>query len=194
MNQVILIGRLTADPELKFINTGTAISKFTVAIDRTYKKEGASVTDFIPIEIWGKKAEYCATYLGKGYLVAINGNLHIDKFIDNSGNSRNFAKVVASSVVKLNTPKSAQDTANATTPDTVNADAPCDTTPSENLTECTGDDDLPFTTNLAPNTAKSPQPTESPPNTTLIQKLKKFILNKINLLKSKLKNKEETKC
>ena len=60
MNQVILIGRLTADPELKFINTGTAISKFTLAIDRTYTKNGASVTDFIPIEIWGKKAEYCA--------------------------------------------------------------------------------------------------------------------------------------
>ncbi|MGM9530939.1 single-stranded DNA-binding protein, partial [Intestinibacter sp.] len=159
-------------------------SKFTVAIDRTYKKEGASVTDFIPIEIWGKKAEYCATYLGKGYLVAINGNLHIDKFIDSTGNSRNFAKVVASSVVKLNTPKSAQDTANTTATDAANATATCDTTPSENLTECTNDDDLPFTTNSTTNAAKSPQPTESPPNKI---SFKKFIFNKINLLKSKLK-------
>ena len=189
MNQVILIGRLTADPELKFINTGTAISKFTIAIGRTYTKNGASVTDFIPIEIWGKKAEYCATYLGKGYLVAINGSLHIDKFIDNSGNSRNFAKVVASSVVKLNTPKSVSDTANTTTSDDSNT---TDSDNSTNLTDC-GDDEVPFTTNSTQNTAKSPQPTESPPKTTLIQKLKKFILNKINLLKSKLKNKEETK-
>lgn len=112
MNSIILIGRLTADPELKFINTGVAISKFTLAIDRNYKKGNNKVTDFIPIEVWGKKAEYCATYIEKGCLVAISGSLHIDRYIDNAGQSRNFAKVNADSVVKLNTPNRNGATAN----------------------------------------------------------------------------------
>ena len=104
MNSVTLIGRLTADPDLRFINTGTAISKFTIAIDRSYRKDNQAVTDFIPVEIWGKKAEYCATYIEKGCLVAISGSLHIDRFIDSTGNNRNYAKVVANSIMKLNTP------------------------------------------------------------------------------------------
>lgn len=104
MNSVTLIGRLTADPDLRFINTGTAISKFTIAIDRNYRKDNQAVTDFIPVEIWGKKAEYCATYIEKGCLVAISGSLHIDRFIDSTGNNRNYAKVVANSIMKLNTP------------------------------------------------------------------------------------------
>lgn len=166
MNQVILIGRLTADPELKFINTGTAISKFTLAIDRTYTKNGASVTDFIPIEIWGKKAEYCATYLGKGYLVAVNRSLHIDKFIDNSGNSRNFAKVAASSVVKLSAPKSTSDTAS----DTNNNAAPCDDASSNSSTNFTDgeDDEVPFPSSSTINAANSIKPTESPPSITFL--------------------------
>ena len=104
MNSVTLIGRLTADPDLRFINTGTAISKFTIAIDRSYRKDNQAVTDFIPVEIWGKKAEYCATYIEKGCLVAVSGSLHIDRFIDSTGNNRNYAKVVANSIMKLNTP------------------------------------------------------------------------------------------
>ena len=104
MNSVILIGRLTADPELRFFNTGVAISKITLAINRSYRKDSQVVTDFIPVEIWGKKAEYCATYIEKGCLVAISGSLHIDRFIDSTGNNRNYAKVVANSIMKLNTP------------------------------------------------------------------------------------------
>lgn len=104
MNSVILIGRLTADPELRFFNTGVAISKITLAINRSYRKNSQVVTDFIPVEIWGKKAEYCATYIEKGCLVAISGSLHIDRFIDSTGNNRNYAKVVANSIMKLNTP------------------------------------------------------------------------------------------
>ena len=104
MNSVILIGRLTADPELRFFNTGVAISKITLAINRSYRKDSQVVTDFIPVEIWGKKAEYCATYIEKGCLVAISGSLHIDRFIDSTGNNRNYAKVVANSIIKLNTP------------------------------------------------------------------------------------------
>lgn len=73
MNLVTLIGRLTADPELKFFSSGTAISKGTVAIDRSYKKDNQTVTDFIPVEVWGKQAEYFATCFQKGYLIAVSG-------------------------------------------------------------------------------------------------------------------------
>lgn len=105
MNLVTLIGRLTADPELKFFSSGTAISKGTIAIDRSYKKDNQTVTDFIPVEVWGKQAEYFATCIQKGYLVAVSGSLHIDRYVDSDGNNRNFAKVVVHKLMRLNVPK-----------------------------------------------------------------------------------------
>nr|WP_295676709.1 single-stranded DNA-binding protein [uncultured Intestinibacter sp.] len=169
MNSVTLIGRLTADPDLRFINTGTAISKFTIAIDRSYRKDNQAVTDFIPVEIWGKKAEYCATYIEKGCLVAISGSLHIDRFIDSTGNNRNYAKVVANSIMKLNTPnknnggneinssetavtnsggditnnQTSSSTNSSTTSNNPTNNSELSDDPTSNLTACT-DDDLPF--------------------------------------------------
>ena len=162
MNLVTLIGRLTADPDLRFINTGTAISKFTIAIDRSYRKDNQAVTDFIPVEIWGKKAEYCATYIEKGCLVAISGSLHIDRFIDSTGNNRNYAKVVANSIMKLNTPnknnggneinssetavtnsQTSSSTNSSTTSNNPTNNSELSDDPTSNLTACT-DDDLPF--------------------------------------------------
>ena len=162
MNSVTLIGRLTADPDLRFINTGTAISKFTIAIDRSYRKDNQAVTDFIPVEIWGKKAEYCATYIEKGCLVAISGSLHIDRFIDSTGNNRNYAKVIANSIMKLNTPnknnggneinssetavtnsQTSSSTNSSTTSNNPTNNSELSDDPTSNLTACT-DDDLPF--------------------------------------------------
>ena len=105
MNLVTLIGRLTADPELKFFSSGTAISKGTIAIDRSYKKDNQTVTDFIPVEVWGKQAEYFATCVQKGYLIAVSGSLHIDRYVDSDGNNRNFAKIVVHKLMRLNIPK-----------------------------------------------------------------------------------------
>lgn len=105
MNLVTLIGRLTADPELKFFSSGTAISKGTIAIDRSYKKGNQTVTDFIPVEVWGKQAEYFATCFQKGYLIAVSGSLHIDRYVDSDGNNRNFAKIVVHKLMRLSIPK-----------------------------------------------------------------------------------------
>lgn len=105
MNLVTLIGRLTADPELKFFSSGTAISKGTIAIDRSYKKDNQTVTDFIPVEVWGKQAEYFSTCFQKGYLIAVSGSLHIDRYVDSDGNNRNFAKIVVHKLMRLNVPK-----------------------------------------------------------------------------------------
>lgn len=80
MNNVILIGRLTKDPELKYIpGSGTAVSTFTIAVDRDYvKKDGTKETDFIPVEVMGKLAEVCANNLEKGRLIAVQGSIRVE--------------------------------------------------------------------------------------------------------------------
>lgn len=128
MNLVTLIGRLTADPELKFFSSGTAISKGTIAIDRSYKKDNQTVTDFIPVEVWGKQAEYFSTCFQKGYLIAVSGSLHIDRYVDSDGNNRNFAKIVVHKLMRLNIPKgNGLDTGNGDGSSGANADAGTDT-------------------------------------------------------------------
>ena len=141
MNLVTLIGRLTADPELKFFSSGTAISKGTIAIDRSYKKDNQTVTDFIPVEVWGKQAEYFATCFQKGYLIAVSGSLHIDRYVDSDGNNRNFAKIVVHKLMRLNIPKgNGLDTGNGDGSSGANADAGTDTSSASDSNIDTGND------------------------------------------------------
>ena len=84
MNNVVIVGRLTKDPELKYLTSGTAVATFTLAIDRDYKnKEGNTPTDFIPCEIMGKPAEFAANYCTKGRLVAVIGSIRVDRYEQN---------------------------------------------------------------------------------------------------------------
>ena len=162
MNLVTLIGRLTADPDLKFFSSGTAISKGTIAIDRSYKKDNQTVTDFIPVEVWGKQAEYFSTCFQKGYLIAVSGSLHIDRYVDSDGNNRNFAKIVVHKLMRLNIPKgngldtSGVDNGNSTlsgssdsSADVNNSNAATNNTsttndPQANLIACIDDEEIPF--------------------------------------------------
>lgn len=76
MNKVVLIGRLTRDPELKFTpGTGAAVTTFTLAVDRRFKKEGQQSADFIPVVAWGKSAESIANHMKKGRLISIAGRI-----------------------------------------------------------------------------------------------------------------------
>ena len=95
MNTVILIGRLTRDPELKYTPNGNAVSTFTLAVDKPF---GDKEADFVPIVVWQKLAESCANHLNKGRLVAVNGRLQIRNYNDKDGNKRKAAEVVANSV------------------------------------------------------------------------------------------------
>ena len=106
MNQIILIGRLTKDPELRYLpNTGTPVATFTLAVDRNYKdKEGNVQTDFIPVEVMGKVADFVANYITKGRLVAVNGSISIDRYMKDDEN-RTFTKVSAKSVQALDSNK-----------------------------------------------------------------------------------------
>jgi single-strand DNA-binding protein len=99
LNRVILIGRLTRDPELRYTSTGTAVASFTVAVDRQFtNQQGQRETDFIRIVTWQKLAETCANYLGKGRLVAVDGRLQVRSYDTPDGQRRQTAEVVAETV------------------------------------------------------------------------------------------------
>jgi single-strand DNA-binding protein len=95
LNRVILIGRLTQDPELRYTQNGTAVASFTVAVNRKFKRDEA---DFIPVVVWNKLAENCANYLGKGRLVAVEGRLQIRSYEAQDGQRRRVSEVVADEV------------------------------------------------------------------------------------------------
>ncbi len=111
MNSVSLVGRLTKDPELRYIpGTGTAVATFTIAINRDYtKKDGTREVDFIPVEVIGKAAEFCANYITKGRLVAIQGRIKVDRYQTQAGENRSFTKVSTGSVQALDYKTNPQD-------------------------------------------------------------------------------------
>ncbi len=99
LNRIILIGRLTRDPELRYTPNGTAVATFTLAVDRRRtNKQGEKETDFINIVTWGKLAENCGNYLSKGKLAAVDGELHIRTYDGQDGHTRWVTEVVADNV------------------------------------------------------------------------------------------------
>lgn len=100
MNKVVLIGRLTKDPELKFTpGNGTAVATFTLAIDRRYpSKDGNKEADFIPVVVWGKQAESTANYMSKGKLMGVSGRIQTRTYDAKDGTKRYITEVVADEV------------------------------------------------------------------------------------------------
>ena len=107
MNNVVLIGRLTRDPELRYIpNSGTAVSTFSLAVDKGLSREkkqemesrNQPTADFINIVVWGKMAENCANFLAKGRLVAVQGRIQTGSYEAKDGSRRYTTDVVANNV------------------------------------------------------------------------------------------------
>ena len=99
MNRVVIIGRLTADPELQFTQSGTGYANVRVAVDRDKSKDGEKETDFIPVTVWGKSAENLAKYMSKGRQIAVEGRIQIDRVQGQGGKPDQwFTKVVANRV------------------------------------------------------------------------------------------------
>ena len=99
MNNVILIGRLTRDPEVKYTGNNMAIARFSVAIDRGKDKDGNSRgADYPNVAVFGKQAENCEKYLAKGRLVAIQGHLQTGSYDDKDGKKVYTTDVVADRV------------------------------------------------------------------------------------------------
>ena len=95
LNRVILIGRMTREPEMKYTTSGTAVANFTLAINRKFNKEE---TDFIDIVVWRQSAEFCANYGAKGRLAMVEGRLQIRTYEAKDGTKRKVAEVVADDV------------------------------------------------------------------------------------------------
>ena len=104
MNSVILIGRLTRDPELKCTTSGTAVCNFTLAVDKRKREDGA---DFFDCVAWQKTAELIAQYLGKGRKCGIQGRLQSRTYQAADGTNRKVMEVVVESVEFLDKPKEA---------------------------------------------------------------------------------------
>ncbi len=135
LNQVVLIGRLTHDPELRYTaGSGVPVTNFQLAVDRPFtNQQGERDTDFIRIVVWRKQAENCANYLKKGRLAAITGRLQVRSYEDNEGVNRKVVEVVADNVKFLERPRSSDDSS---------APGP-ESTETEGFDEVSGDD-VPF--------------------------------------------------
>ena len=99
LNHIVLMGRLTRDPELRRTQSGLPVVSFSIAVDRDYKPEnGERETDFVDIVAWRSTAEFVQKYFGKGRMAVVSGRLQMRKWTDNQGNKRISAEVVADSV------------------------------------------------------------------------------------------------
>jgi single-strand DNA-binding protein len=99
LNKIILMGRLTRDPELRRTSGGTAVTSFSLAVERDYKEQGGEKkTDFIDIVAWRNTAEFVSKYFSKGRMTVVEGRLQIRSWMDHDGTQRRAAEVVADSV------------------------------------------------------------------------------------------------
>ncbi len=129
LNRVILIGRLTADPALRYTPNGIPVANFALAVERPFKSQsGEREVDFIDIVVWRRLAELCANHLGKGRLVAVEGRLQVRSYEAQDGSKRRAYEVVADSVQFLDWPK----------------DSGRENNDSDAVTGGTFEDDLPF--------------------------------------------------
>ncbi len=100
LNRIILMGRLTRDPELRQTQSGVSVASFSLAVDRDFKNKetGEKQTDFIDIVAWRNTAEFVSRYFNKGRMAVVEGRLQIRDWTDRDGNKRKSAEVVADNV------------------------------------------------------------------------------------------------
>ncbi len=100
LNRIIIMGRLTRDPELRHTQTGTAVASFTLAVDRDFKSKdtGEKATDFIDIVAWRSTGEFVSKYFTKGRMAVVEGRLQLRDWTDKNGGKRRSAEVVADNV------------------------------------------------------------------------------------------------
>lgn len=143
LNTAILMGRLTADPELRYTGSNIPVTSFSLAVDRAYKNGEERQTDFINIVAWRQRAEFVSKWFKKGQLVAVEGSIQTRRYTDKDGNNRTAFEVVANNVhfaerrdASAGAP-AFQESAPAPAPSFSNTGA-------EDFSSLPGDDDLPF--------------------------------------------------
>ena len=99
LNKIFIMGRLTRDPELRRTQSGTAVTSFSLAVDRDFKSQsGEKETDFIDVVAWRSTAEFVAKYFTKGRMAVVEGRLQIRDWKDKDGNNRRTAEIIAENV------------------------------------------------------------------------------------------------
>ncbi|EBF5125501.1 single-stranded DNA-binding protein [Listeria monocytogenes] len=156
MNRVVLVGRLTKDPELRYTPAGVAVATFTLAVNRTFtNQQGEREADFINCVVWRKPAENVANFLKKGSMAGVDGRVQTRNYEGNDGKRVYVTEIVAESVQFLEPKSSANGGARAPFPDDRSVPPEKETNPSSSnspskpLEERNGpitvsDDDLPF--------------------------------------------------
>lgn len=133
LNRIIVMGRMTRDPELRRTNSGTAVASFTVAVDRDFKSQsGEKETDFIDVVAWRNTAEFVSKYFSKSRMAVVEGRLQLRDWTDKEGNKRRAAEIVADNVYFGDSKRDGGDNPGY---------APA---PSGGFTEIEDDGDLPF--------------------------------------------------
>lgn len=140
LNHIVLMGRLTRDPELRRTGSGVAVASFTIAVDRDYAAQGAErETDFVDIVAWRNTAEFVSKYFAKGRMAVVSGRLQIRNWQDKEGNKRRSAEVVADNVYFGDSKREgAADPAVST----ANYAAPTNGAPASDFAMLEGDDSL----------------------------------------------------
>ncbi len=100
LNRIIIMGRLTRDPELRHTQSGASVASFSLAVDRDFKsrESGERTTDFIDVVAWRNTAEFASKYLSKGRMTVVEGRLQIREWTDRDGGKRRSAEVVADNI------------------------------------------------------------------------------------------------
>lgn len=122
INRVVLVGRLTADPQLRTTPGGKNVTNFTIAVPKRIKpNDGSPEADFFSVQCWGSTAEFVANYLSKGRLVAVDGRLQSRKYVASDGSNREIVEIVAGAVQGLDRPRE-PDTSGSTQPAQTSSD------------------------------------------------------------------------
>ena len=109
LNNIVIMGRLTRDPELRRTGSGVAVTSFTLAVDRDFSgKDGEKETDFIDCVAWRQTGEFVSKYFAKGRMACVQGSLQIRNWTDKDGNKRKSAEVIASNVYFADSKNAAQ--------------------------------------------------------------------------------------
>ena len=146
INNVVLMGRLVATPELRSTGTGVSVASFTMAVDRAYAKQGEQrQADFIDCVAWRNTAEFITRYFQKGSMIAITGNIQTRTYEDKNGIKRKAVEVVVDSASFCGSKAESGTTGGYSAPAAPAAPAPSFTSGSESdFEEISEDDDLPF--------------------------------------------------
>lgn len=108
LNQIVLIGRMVREPEMRALDNGTSYCNFTIAVDADFKSDGEKVTDFFDGTAWRKSAEFMMKYLTKGDMVAVVGQMRSRKWVDKDGNKRISWSVNCDNVYSVGSRKSGE--------------------------------------------------------------------------------------